>query len=195
MVIRFKILLIVFSFLSMPFAGKKTIHSITHQYRISIDTMPNVCTVLPEQDINALDIFGSGPITSSYPEPDPLEGFHGCYYEYNSVPRRYAALGVQLLRMGTKEEANDVFRNSEEDHHRVWLVFPERIPHVGDSASITMNSGCSDKCSECILVVKVGVHVIFVNFKGPEDTPRSKLKTAGLRIVQMMFDRIPGLRL
>jgi ferredoxin len=97
------------------------------------------------------------------------------------------------LKSPSKEEAGNVFQEFERGQHDLWGVSPERILHLADSASITMNKSCFEKCSECAVVVKQGEYVIFVNFKGPEDVLRERLKTMAIKIVNMMYDRIPGL--
>jgi hypothetical protein len=179
----------------MAFAGRKTIRFSKTKIIVLSDTMPDICVIIPPADIEALNIFKAGPITHHYPEPDPVEGFTACYYEFNSIPRRYAALGIQLIKMTTKEDANDVFRNWEEDYARVWLTKPERIPKTGDSCSIFSDPACTeDKCPECMLIVKQGVYVMFVSFKGPEDITQSGVKSAGLKIIQMLYNRIPWLK-
>jgi hypothetical protein len=157
-----------------------------------VDTMPDICTVLPAAEIDALHIFNN-PLTKSYPEQDPIENFHGCYYEFYK-PNDFPMLSVQLVKYLSKKEAGSIFHQNVLDHYDTWGVDPERILHVGDSAFFGLNTNAHNKCDECSLIVNQGLYMIYVNFKGQMDeVPREKKKTIAINIVRMMYDRIPGL--
>src|SRR3979490_1840488 len=75
-----------------------------------VDTMPNICTVLPPAEIDALHIFNN-PLTKSYPEQDPIENFHSCYYEFYK-PNDFPMLSVQLVKYLSKKEAGSIFHQN-----------------------------------------------------------------------------------
>jgi hypothetical protein len=157
-----------------------------------VDTMPNICTVLPAEEIDALHIFNNR-LTKSYPEQDPIENFHSCYYEFYK-PNDFPMLSVQLVKYLSKQEAGSVFHQNVLDHYDTWGVDPERILHVGDSAFFGLNTNAYNKCDECSLIVNQGVYMVYVNFKGQMDeVPRERKKTIAITIVQRMYDRIPAL--
>ena len=189
-----KIIFLLGVLVVMAFSNKRNVDVTMNLHPAMIDTMPvDICAVVTPQEIDAMNIFNNGAISKSYPEPDPVENFHACYYEFDRVPHRYGALGVQLMKAFSKEEAGNIFSEFKYDHHRIWGVNPETILHLADSACMTMNEGCADKCREAVLIVKQGFYVIWIQMKAPEGTLRDRLKTMAIKIVNMMYDRIPGL--
>src|SRR6185436_3699725 len=96
-------------FLSAFMKKASPIKTAPHSIWKTTDTMPNICNVITPAEINAMNIFNNGNITKSYPEPDPVEGFHACYYEFDATPYRYGAMSVQLHRAASKKDAGDLF--------------------------------------------------------------------------------------
>lgn len=192
-----KYLKIIFLFGIIPVMAfsneKNTTDVVANLHPVMIDTMPEICSVVTPQEIDAMNLFNNGLVTKYYSESYPVKGFHACYYEFDAIPHRYGMLSVQLQKTSSKKDANDIFWQFEKDHHDLWGVSPERILYLADSAAITINENCADLCWECVLIVKQGVYVIWVSFKAPDDTKRERMKTMGIRIVNLMYDRIPGL--
>ena len=185
-----KILILLLAVTTMAFAGKRPMTASTTQSFVKTDTMPDICAVVTPREIDSLHIY-TNRLTKSYPEPDPVEGFNACYYEF--YDRDYPSLSVQLMKCETKQQAGDIFRMHMERDHEAWGSSPERLLHIADSACFTQHPKCSDKCFEAVMLVVSGRYVIWVNFRGQDNTLRDRLKWAALKIVQMLFDRIPGL--
>jgi hypothetical protein len=155
------------------------------------DTMPDICSILTGEYIDGLKIY-TNPITKVYPESYPIENFAACYYEFFK-PNDYPTLSVQLNKFKTKQEAGVMFLQNEMGHYNLWGVASERILHVADSVSFTQNVYCSDKCVEGALVVASGRYVISIIFKAQENTLRDREKEIALKILEKLFDTIPGL--
>ena len=115
-----------------------------------------------------------------------------CRYEFFK-PNDYPSLTIVLVKYDSKEEAAAGFHQSVLDHIDLWAREPERIPDLADSASFTLTPD-GDKCDECNLYAKQGVYLINTMFKGHyEEVLRERKKAGAIRIVKMMYDRIPGL--
>lgn len=156
------------------------------------DTMPNICSILPAGEIDALHIFDN-PLTKSYPERDPLENHQACYYEFYK-PNDFPSLSIQLTKLESKEEAREQFHIWVVSHNDLWGRYPEPIFGLADSAFFGYNQTDPTQCDECGLIAAQGVYVIYVLYKGQAETvSRDRKKANAIKIVHLMYDRIPGL--
>ena len=115
-----------------------------------------------------------------------------CRYEFFK-PNDYPSLTITLVKFDSKEEAAATYHQSVLDNIDLWAIEPERIPNLADSASFTLTPD-GDKCDECNLFAKQGVYLINMKFKGHyEEVPRARKKAGAIKILKMMYDRIPGL--
>ena len=156
------------------------------------DTMPNICSILPAGEIDSLHIF-TNRLTNCYPERDPIENHQACYYEFYK-PNDFPSLSIQLTKFESKEEAREEFHIRVVGHDDLWGRYPEPILQLADSAFFGYNQTDTTQCDECSLIAAQGVYVIYIIYKGQAETvPREKKKQIAMKIVRLMYDRIPGL--
>lgn len=184
------ITILVITLIGSAFAGKKTMRTFEPITNFPVDTMPDICRVITSQDIESLHVFDLR-ITNSYPEPDPVENFHACYYEFFEDAHRPARIGISLQKFSVNQDAEDVLKQFVNDNLNTGM-HPESIK-FGDAAWMSLHEGCNTTCMDATLIVRSGVYVIYVGFKAPDGTLRATLKQNGIKIVNMLFDRIPGL--
>jgi hypothetical protein len=182
--------ILTFTLIGFAFAGKKTNQSFGPITNFSVDTMPDICRVITSQEIESLHVFDLR-ITNSYPEPDPVENFHACYYEFFEDAHRPARIGISLQKFSTKQDAADVITQFINDNLTTGML-PETVK-LGHAARMTLHEGCNHTCMDATLVVSSGIYVIYIGFKAPDGTLRATLKQKGIKIVNMLFDRVPGL--
>ncbi len=160
--------------------------------QVVMDTMPDICTVLPGRDIEALQPF-THPLSNNFPDPNAFETYTGCYYQFYTANNK-PQLAVRLIKWGSKEEAGAEFAQQVQSHFDHWGIAPERLNIEADSVYFGYNTEHQDLCDECGLVVAQGVYTIYISFKGEYETvTRARKKTVALHILRMMYDRIPGL--
>jgi len=156
------------------------------------DTLPDICTVLPAEEIAALMPF-TNSLSKSFPEPDPTENYKSCLYQFwkkNDFP----GIKVSLLKYNLKEEALIAYKSSMESYQDPQLIGFERLLNLADS--VFWGSGSSDplKCDECGLVAIRGVYQMIIAFKGQfDESLMLRKKAVAIKILEMMLDRIPGL--
>ncbi len=160
--------------------------------RIATDTLPDICTVLPAEEIAALMPF-TNSLSKSFQEPDPTEYYRACLYQFwkkNDFP----GIKVSLIKHVSKEEALVAYKWNIEGYLDPQLTPPERLPGLADSAFFGSSSTDLLKCDECALVAISGVYQVIVAYKGQyEESPMLRKKQVAIKILGMMFDRIPGL--
>jgi len=182
--------------MTLAFAEQKhvqlPIHSFKHHNEIATDTLPDICTVLPAEEIAALMPF-TNSLSKSYPEPEPTENYRSCLYEFwkkNDFP----GIKVSLSKYASKEEALTTYKWNLEGYLDPQLIGFERLPRLADSAF--WGSGSSDplKCDECALVAISGAYEVIIGYKGQyEESPMLRKKLVAIKILELMLDRIPGL--
>lgn len=177
------LLILLFVFITMISFGnvlsKKTSSSF-------IDTLPDMCIIVPPRFVNSLNPFGV-PISSSFPDELNRDDYKGCYYQFftNSMKPQIA---VRLLKMNSKQDAVEVYKTSINGHTNDWYGTPERIYGIADSVYFNYEGEDSTKCDECGLVVLKGTYVIYISFKGAYDeTPRSIKRVTATRILDLMY--------
>lgn len=190
------ILFIVIVSMTLAFRKQKQTQSsfrlFTQHDRMATDTLPDICTVLPGEEIAALMPF-TNPLSKSFPEPDPIESYRACLYQFwkkNDFP----AIKVSLLKYLSKEEALVAYKWNLQGYLDPQLTPPERLFGLGDSAFFGSGSTDPLKCDECALVAISGVYQVIVAYKGQfEESPMLRKKLVAIKILELMFDRIPGL--
>lgn len=184
--------LLLFVFTVMTFVSSRPNHLSKNQYQGIRDTIPQVCTYITSEEIRAIHPFTT-LLTNIFPDPNSFENYTGCYYQFYT-PSEKPQLAVRLIKWGSKQEATDDYIMQVRRHHESWGLAPERIKGIADSAFFDLNPEENDKCDECALVAIQGVYCIYISFKGQyEKVPRSAKKFSALRILQLIYDRIPGL--
>lgn len=159
--------------------------------KIVVDTLPDICVVLPAADIASLSPF-TNPLSNSYPE-DSLEGYRGCMYEFFKG-NDYGTIKISLLKNKSKADALVFYNSNVADHINLWQRRPEVINGLADSAYFNYNAFDDTKCDDCHLLLMSGVYNIVVSFHGQyDDVPRENKKKAAINIVKLLFDRIPAL--
>jgi len=181
------LVLLQFFLTGIVFAGRASLYC-----KDITDTMPNICTVLPGKDIEALHPFTT-PLSNSFPDPNNFETYNGCHYQFftdNDKPQ----LAVRMIKWGSKQEAIDEFKMQAQRHFEMWGISPERLSVEADSVYFGIEPMDNTKCDECGLVVVQGLYSIYISFKGQYETvTRESKKLVALLILRMMYDRIPGL--
>jgi len=184
----------VFSFVVIILTSEeyKPNHSPVNQIPALRDTMPNICLTLPPQDMEALHPF-TNLLSNIFPDPNNFETYNGCQYQF-FTPGDKPQLAVRLIKWGSKQEAASEFRQQVQSHFDLWGLVPERLRGIADSAYFGFNADDTAKCDECGLVAIQGVYAIYISYKGQyENVTRARKKESALKILQMMYDRIPGL--
>jgi len=156
-----------------------------------IDTLPNICTVLPPGDIAGLSPF-TVALSKSYAD-DPLEGYRGCFYEFFKSPD-FGTIKISLLKNKSKADALAFYNIDVTDHINSYQISPEPIQGLADSAHFNYNAGDLSKCDDCDLSLVIGLYNVVVSFHGQyDDVPREKKKKAAISIVKLLYDRFPEL--
>src|SRR5436190_16002053 len=155
-------------------------------YKISSDSLPDICTVLPAGDIASLSPF-THPLSRSYTD-DTLEGYRGCFYEFWKE-NDYGTIKISLIKNKSKAEALVFYNSNVANHINLWQRRPETIIGLADSAYFNYNND-DTKCDDCHLLLISGVYNVVVSFHGQyDDVPREKKKNAAISIVKLLYDR------
>ncbi|HET9434662.1 MAG TPA: hypothetical protein VFO37_12935 [Chitinophagaceae bacterium] len=161
--------------------------------RILTDTIPNICNIIPPADMKYLNPF-TNILTNIFPDPNNYDNYSGCHYQfYTPDANEKGQIAIRLIKWGSKKEAGDDFRNF---FNSEWNsgVAPERLYGIADSAYFDFDFEDTTKCDECGLVATTGAYGIYIAFKGQyEKVPRARKKESALKILQMMYHRVPGL--
>lgn len=156
-----------------------------------IDTLPDICTVLPAAEIAGLSPFTIA-LSNSYVD-DPLEGYRGCFYEFIKSPD-FGTIKISLLKSKSRSDALEIYNNDVADHISLYQISPEPIPGLADSAHFNYNAGDHSKCDDCDLSLLIGLYNVVVGFHGQyDDVSRDKKKKAAIAIFKLLHDRIPGI--
>jgi hypothetical protein len=159
--------------------------------KIVVDTLPDICVVLPAAEIAALSPF-TVTLSNSYPE-DPIEGYRGCLYEFFKSPD-FGTIKISVLKLKSKADALADYKMQIEDHIRILERRPESITGLADSAFFTYDAFDDSKCDNCGLSLLLGVYNVNVILKGQyDDVLREKKKNAAISIVKLLFNRMPEL--
>lgn len=155
------------------------------------DTIPNICNVIPPADMKYLSPFTS-ILTNIFPDANNYDTYSGCHYQFYT-PEAKPQIAIRLIKWGSKKEAGDDFRNFFTSESNSGVA-PERLYGIADSAYFDYDTEDTAKCDECGLVTARGDYGIYISFKGQYETvPRARKKESALKILQLMYDRIPGL--
>jgi hypothetical protein len=188
---KYTIFILSFSIVTMAFVKDRP-GPLSIKETINVDTMPDICRVLPGQDIEALHPF-TNPLSKSFPDPNNYETYFGCQYQFfsnNDKPQ----LAVRMIRWSSKQEGLDEYKMQVQRHFETWGISPERLMIGADSAYFVIEPMDTSKCDECGLVALQGLYSVYISFKGQyEKVPREAKKLVALQILRMMYDRIPGL--
>ena len=156
------------------------------------DTLPNICNIIPPDDMKVLSPF-TQILTKIFPDPNNYETYSGCYYQFYT-PTEKAQIAIRLIKWSSKREAGDDFHNF---YIREWSATgqaPERIPGVADSAYFNYGFDDTTKCDECSFIATIKDYNIYIAFKGEYGkVTRARKKESALKILQAIYDRIPGL--
>lgn len=153
-----------------------------------IDTLPDICTVLPAGEVAGLSPF-TITLSNSYKD-DPLEGYRGCFYEFFKSPD-FGTIKISLLKSKSKADALTIYNIDIEDHINSYQMSPEPIPGLADSANFNYNAGDKTKCDDCDLSLLIGLYNVFVGFHGQyDDVSRDKKKSAAIAIFKLLNNRI-----
>lgn len=186
-------ILILFGIASLSFIiGKPQQKAIEFfSKKILSDSLPDICTVLPEADITRLSPF-TIPLSKFYAE-EPLEGYRSCIYEFFKL-NDYGTIKVSVTKNKSKAEALTFYNRNVADHIEMWQRKPETIKGLADSAYFNYNAFDDTKCDDCHLLLISGVYSVIVSFHGQyDDVSRESKKNAAINIVKLLYDRITGL--
>ena len=185
--------LIIFPFACLSIAFMDNSYTNTQMtQQVMVDTMPDICTVVPAREVEALHPFTT-PLITSFPDPNNFETYSGCYYQFYTDSQK-PQLAVRLIKWTSKQEAMDEYKMQLQRHSESWGISPERLPLEADSAYFSIEPMDTTKCDECGLVAAQGLYTIYISFKGQyEALTREGKKLVSLQILRMMYDRIPGL--
>jgi len=158
--------------------------------KISSDSLPDICMLLPAGDIEKLSPF-THPLSKSYAD-EPLEGYRACFYEFWKL-NDYGTIKISLIKNKSKAEALVLYNRNVADHIVQWQRRPETIMGLADSAYFNYNAD-DTKCDDCHLLLISGVYAVVVSFHGQyDDVSRESKKNAAINIVKLLYNRIPGL--
>ena len=162
-------------------------------YSVSIDSLPIICNIIPPEDMKTLNPF-TNLLSNIFPDPNNYETYSGCHYQfYTPDDREKGQIAIRLIKWGSKKEASDDFRNFFSSEANSGIA-PERLYGIADSAYFDYDYDDTTKCDECGLVAIRAEYGIYIAFKGQyEKVPRARKKESALKILQVMYDRIPGL--
>ena len=159
--------------------------------KILSDSLPDICTVLPAEDIAKLSPF-TNPLTKLYAE-EPMEGYRACIYEFWK-PNDYGTIKVSVTKSKSTAEALAFYNRNVADHIEMWQRRPETIEGLADSAYFNYNAFDDTKCDDCHLLLISGVYEVVVSFHGQyDDVSRENKKNTAINIVKLLYKRIPGL--
>ena len=182
-----------FVFILITYQEKKSESPTIMNSPVPTDTLANICNVIPPEDMKYLNPF-TNILSSIFPDQNNHETYSGCHYQfYTPDDREKGQIAIRLIKWGSKKEASDDFRNffSSESNGG---VAPERLYGIADSAYFDYDYEDTVKCDECGLVATRGEYGIYIAFKGQyEKVPRARKKESALKILQVMYDRVPGL--
>lgn len=182
-------LTIIFSY-TQP--DKKIYTFNTSEYNSITDTLPNICSTIPPDDMKELSPF-TQILTKVFPDPNNFETYSGCYYQFYT-PTEKPQIAIRLIKWGTKKEAGDDFHNFFLSEWNASGQAPERLYGIADSAYFSFGFNDTTKCDECGLVATVKDFGIYIAFKGEyEKVTRARKKEAALKILQALYNRIPGI--
>jgi hypothetical protein len=156
------------------------------------DTIPQVCVYITSAEIKTVQPFTT-QLTNIFPDPNSFETYTGCYYQFYTADEK-PQIAVRLIKWGSQQEAANEFKQQVQSHHDNTGVAPERLRGAADSTYFSYETEDSTKCDECHMVAILGVYSMYISFKGQyEKVPRAAKKLSALYILQLMYDRIPGL--
>jgi len=156
------------------------------------DTIPQVCAYITPRDMETCHPFTT-LLTNTFPDPNSFETYAGCHYQFFTRDE-YPQIAVRLIKWSSKQEAANEFKQQVQSHFDQWGIAPERLRGTADSAYFGFNTEDTSLCDECGLVAIQGEYAMYISFKGQyEKVPRARKKQSALKILQMMYDRIPGL--
>ena len=132
-------------------------------------------------------------LTKSFPDPNSFETYTGCHYQFFTKEEK-PQIAVRLIKWESAQQAAAEFRQQVQSHRDNTGLAPERLRGVADSAYFSLDAQDTAFCDECHMVAIQGVYSIYISFKGQyEKVPRAAKKLSALNILQLMYDRIPGL--
>lgn len=156
------------------------------------DTLPDLCTAISRQDVERIQPF-TNLLTNVFPDPNNLDNYKACHYQFYTK-NDYPQLAIRLIKWSSKKESADDFRMQLRGEFDAMGFLPERLPGIADSAYFSFDGEDSTKCNECGLVAVRGPYGIYISFKGQYETvTRAGKKNAAIRLLQLMYDRVPGL--
>ena len=98
-----------------------------------------------------------------------------------------------LIKWESKKEAGDDFRNFYSSELNSGIA-PEQIYGIADSAYFDYDFEDTTTCDNCGLVATTGEYGIYIAYKGQyEEVHRERKRESALKILQLMYDRVPGL--
>ena len=182
-----------FVFILITYQEKKSGSQTTMNSPVPIDTMSNICNVIPPEDMKYLNPF-TNILTNIFPDQNNHETYSGCHYQfYTPDDREKGQIAIRLIKWESKKDASDDFRNFFSSEANGGVA-PERLYGIADSAYFDYDYDDTTKCDECGLVAIRAEYGIYIAFKGQyEKVPRARKKESALKILQMMYDRVPGL--
>lgn len=181
-----------FAFITIFFTGHKPGNTTNDPYSGVSDTIPPVCAYITPRDMETLNPFTT-LLTKTFPDPNSFETYTGCHYQFFTKDE-YPQIAVRLIKWSSKQEAANEFKQQVQSHFDHWGIAPERLRGIADSAYFGFNTEDTSRCDECGLVAIQGEYAMYISFKGQyEKVPRARKKESALKILQMMYDRIPGL--
>ena len=189
---NYAIFILLFAIITMAFAQHTPNGLPVKQRFVATDTLPAMCRILPPEDIRVLHPFTT-ILTNIFPDDGNVENYNGCHYQFYT-PDEKPQLAIRLIKWSSKKEAADDYIMQVRRHFESWGISPERLYGIADSAFFDLNPEDTSKCDECALVVMQGVYGIYISFKGQyEKVLRARKRESALKILQTIYDRIPGL--
>jgi len=174
----------ILSFHSRPQTGA--------QIEEASDELPDICSIITEKDMEEIKPF-THPLSKMFQDANNFETYKGCHYEF-FTPQDKPGLSIRLIKWGSKEEAVVDFQSFQKSEFDKMGFSPESISGVADSAYFSYDGEDIALCNECGLVAQRGEYGIYISLKGQYETvTRAGKKEAALKILQRMYDRIPGL--
>ena len=190
---KHQISIVVFiAFITMAFASHKPNHISKNKYSAITDTIPQVCVYITPQEMEKVHPFTT-LLTNTFPDPNSFETYTGCHYQFYTKDEK-PQIAVRLIKWESAQQAAAEFRQQVQSHHDNTGLAPEKLYGAADSAYFGFNGEDTSLCDECGLVAIIGVYSIYISIKGQyEKVPRAAKKLSALNILQLMYDRIPGL--
>lgn len=178
-------LLSVFSY-----TDKKIDGHILSSVLIYKDSLFDMCSVMPGNEVAALSPFGK-PIKEVTAD-DRLEGYCGCHYDFQSDDD-YPQVHISLNQFPSFKEAREAYDMYRKDWVNLYGRQPDEVIGLGDSACF-MGNAEPGKCDDCGLHVIAGRFYVTVNFKGYYDKiAASEKKNAAVNIVKKLYEKMPYL--